>query len=87
MQHVTGYLNLMTGIAKCPSNANHWIMEVMTDGRNRKKQRYMKQIYDATYILHHDTRERKHVICGSAALQERRHIKKNYYKVRFNSVN
>ena len=61
----------------------------MTDGRNRQKQRYMKQIYDATCILHHDMGERKHVTCGfSAFVVKRQHIKfaevklfcENYYK-------
>ena len=36
----------------------------------------------ATYILNHYTRERKHVIFGSAAFQERHHIKfieENYF--------
>ena len=66
-------------------------MEVKTDeeiDRNRNIwNKYMMP--HATYILHYDTRERKHVICGSAAFQERHHNKfnevklfcKNYYKV------
>ena len=45
------YLNLIAGIAKCPSNANHSIMEVITDVGDRKEQRYVKQIYNATHIL------------------------------------